>query len=52
MIPVHELDSETAAAIASIEVREEFEGQGGHGGSNGYIASLGMCRADTKPREP
>jgi phage terminase small subunit len=28
MIPVHELDDETAAAIASVEVREEFEGQG------------------------
>jgi hypothetical protein len=30
MIPVHELDDETAAAIASVEVREEFEGQGGN----------------------
>jgi phage terminase small subunit len=28
MIPVHELDAETAAAISSVEVREEFEGQG------------------------
>jgi len=28
LIPVHELDDETAAAIASVEVREEFEGQG------------------------
>jgi phage terminase small subunit len=27
MIPIHKLDAETAAAIASIEVREEFEGQ-------------------------
>jgi len=25
---IHELDDETAAAIASVKVREQFEGQG------------------------
>jgi phage terminase small subunit len=40
MIPVHELDADTAAAIASIEVREEFEGRGKNRKLVGYTKKI------------
>ena len=40
LIPVHELDAETAAAIASVEVREEFEGQGENRRLVGYTRKV------------
>jgi phage terminase small subunit len=40
MIPIHELDAETAAAIASIEVREEFEGHGENRRLVGYTRKV------------
>jgi len=40
MVPVHELDDETAAAISSIEVREEFEGSGEERKLVGYTKKI------------
>jgi phage terminase small subunit len=40
MIPVHELDDETAAAISSVEVREEFEGHGENRKLVGYTKKI------------
>lgn len=40
MIPVHELDTETALAIASVEVVEEFEGKGEDRKLSGYTKKI------------